>query len=382
MPIKTFQVVLYLQTREFTELFVKAIKSDDRFAVVSGKNETEPDLLIHELSENWEQDLGRIRSYLEFAENTDVFIVSENSDPQILLQAMRVGVKEFLPGPLETKTVADSLSRFKDRHEKKLQKAQGSLGKIISVIGSKGGVGTTTIAVNLADALIKKQIAPAVAIIDMNMVFGDIPMFLDIAPKHSWGDITKGFDRLDEFFLANVMTKSDGGLHVLASPRYLDDNPLPTSRMMEALLTLMTQKYDYIVIDLGQSLNDAAFKTLQLSSLVQIVTIQSLPCLSNANRLIQSLLKRNFTSESNLNIVLNRYIKRGMVTLETAKEGLGQKIGWIVPNDYDTSMTAINSGKTLFDTAPKSKIAKSFASYSDSILAENNDKKEKKGWFF
>jgi pilus assembly protein CpaE len=382
MPIKTFKVVLYLQNREFTDLFVKAIKVDDRFTVVSGKKDTEPDLLIHELSENWEQDLERIQSYLEFAENTDVFIVAENSDPQLLLQAMRVGVKEVLPAPLDTKTVAEALARFKDRHEKKLQKAQAYLGKIISVIGSKGGVGTTSVAVNLADALIKKPMNPAVAIIDMNMVFGDIPMFLDITPKHSWGDITKGIDRLDEFFLSNVMSKTAGGLHVLASPRYLDDNPAPTAQMMEALLTLMTQKYDYIVVDLGQSINDAAFKTIQLSSLVQVVTIQSLPCLSNANRLIQSLLKRNFTSESNLNIILNRYIKRGMVTLETAKEGLGQKIGWIVPNDYDTSMTAINSGKTLFDTAPRSKLAKSFSTYADSLLQENIDKKKKKGWFF
>ena len=169
---------------------------------------------------------------------------------------------------------------------------------------------------------------------------------------------------------------------MLASPRYLDDNPASTPQMIETLLTLMTQKYDYIIIDLGQSINDAAFKTIQLSTLVEIVTIQSLPCLSNANRLVQSLLKRSYTSQANLNIVMNRYIKRGMVTLETAEEGLGQKIGWILPNDYDTSMTAINSGKTLLETAPKSKLAKSFTSYSDSLLPENNDKKKKKGWFF
>jgi pilus assembly protein CpaE len=382
MPIKKFQVVLYLQTREFTELFVKVIKNDDRFAMVSGKNDAEPDLLIHELSENWEQDLDRIRTYLESAEYTDVFIVSENSDPQLLLQALRVGVKEFLPSPVQTKAVVEALERFKDRHEKKLQKSHGYLGKIISVIGSKGGVGTTTIAVNLADALAKKPINPAVAVIDMNIIFGDVPMFLDISPKHSWGDISKSIDRLDEFFLSNVMSKSAGGLHVLASPRYLDDNPASTPQMMETLLTLMTQKYDYIIIDLGQSINDAAFKTIQLSTLVEIVTIQSLPCLSNANRLVQSLLKRSYTSQANLNIVMNRYIKKGVVTLGTAEEGLGQKIGWILPNDYDTSMTAINSGKTLFETAPKSKLAKSFTSYSDSLLPENTDKKKKKGWFF
>ena len=382
MPIKTFQVVLNLQTREFTDLFVKAMKGDDRFAVVSGKNDSEPDLLIHELSENGEQDLDRIRSYLETAEHTDVFIVSEKSDPQLLLQALRAGIKEFLPAPLQTKAVAEALARFKDRHEKKLQKAHGYLGKIISVLGSKGGVGTTTIAVNLADSLAKTAVSPAVAIIDMNMVFGDIPMFLDMSPKHSWGDISKSIDRLDEFFLSNVLSKSTGGLHVLASPRYLDDNPAPTPRMMEALLTLMTQKYDYIVIDLGQSITDAALKTIQLSTLVQIVTIQSLPCLSNANRLTQSLLKRSYTSQANLNIVLNRYIKKGMVTLKTAEEGLGQKIGWFLPNDYNTSMTAINSGKTLLETAPKSKLAKSFSTYSDTLLPENNEKKKKKGWFF
>ena len=156
MPIKTFQVVLNLQTRGFAEIFVKAMKGDDRFFVISGKKETEPDLLIHELSENWEQDLERIRSYLESMEQTDVFIVSENSDPQLLLQALRVGVKEFLPAPLQIKAVTEALERFKNRHEKKLQKAHGYLGKIISVIGSKGGVGTTTVAVNLADSPGKK----------------------------------------------------------------------------------------------------------------------------------------------------------------------------------------------------------------------------------
>lgn len=382
MSIKTSQVVLNLQNREFIELFETAMKGDDRFSVVSRQNNTEPDLLIHELSENWEKDLDRLRSYIESAEHTDVFIVSENSEPQVLIQAMRVGVKEFLPAPLQTEAVAEALAHFKDRQEKKLQKAHGYLGKIISVIGSKGGVGTTTIAVNLADALSKKHIKPAVAVIDMNMVFGDIPMFLDISPKHSWGDITKNIDRLDEFFLSNVLAKSAGGLHVLPSPRYLDDNPAPTPRMMETLLTLMTKKYDYIIIDLGQSINDAAFKTVQLSSLVQIVTVQTLPCLSNANRLIQSLLKRNYTSQANLRLVLNRYIRKGMVTLETAQEGLGQKIAWIIPNDYDTSMTAINSGKTLFEIAPNSKITKSFITYSDRLLPGKKDKKEKKGWFF
>ena len=276
--------------------------------------------------------------------------------------------------------VADALARFRERQEKKHQKSSGFLGKIISVVGSKGGVGTTTIAVNLADILTRKMENPSVAIIDMNTVFGDIPMFLDISPKHHWGDITKNIDRLDEFFLSNVMTKKTDALHILPSPRFLDNQPAPTPRMMESLLTLMTPKYDYIVIDLGQSINDAAFKVIQLSNLVQIVTIQTLPCLSNANRLIKSFLDRGYTSQPNLCVILNRYVKKGMVTLETAKEGLGQKIAWVVPNDFSTTMSAINNGHPLSDTAPKSKIVKSFNSYVETLIPEN--RKKKKGWFF
>jgi pilus assembly protein CpaE len=312
-----------------------------------------------------------------------VFIVSENSDPQVLIQALRVGVKEFLPAPLNEKAVNEALERFLDRQEKIHQKSSGHLGRIISLIGSKGGVGTTTIAVNLADSLTRKPERFSVALMDMNMVFGDIPMFLDISPKHHWGDITKNIDRLDEFFLANILTRAGDRLDVLPSPGYLDSNStLPTPRVIETLLELMTKAYDYIVIDLGQSINETALKIVRLSNLVEIVTIQTLPCLSNASRLIKSLLDHGYTDKTNLDLILNRYIKKGLVDLDTAEQGLNRKISWLIPNDYPTTMSAINSGKPLMETAPKSKIARCFEDYTDTIFPEKNDKTKKKGWFF
>jgi pilus assembly protein CpaE len=218
---------------------------------------------------------------------------------------------------------------------------------------------------------------------DMNMVFGDIPMFLDISPKHNWGDITKNIHRLDEFFLSNVMTRTNGGLDILPSPGYLDkESTLPSPRVIETLLALMTQFYDFIIIDLGQSINETALKIVRLSNLVEIVTIQTLPCLSNASRLIKSLLDYGYTDRNNLILILNRYIKKGLVNLETAEQGLGQKISWLIPNDYTTTMSAINSGRTLLETEPKSRISRCFEDYANTLLPDKADSKKKKGWFF
>jgi pilus assembly protein CpaE len=383
MPVKKNLVRLNTRTQEHTDILGHAVKRIDGLSLISGQDKTPPDLFIHELSEDWEKELGEIQRYIENAEHTDVFIVSENADPQVLIQALRVGVKEFLPVPLQTEVVEEALDRFRDRQEKKAQKSSGRLGRIISLLGSKGGVGTTTIAVNLADSLHRKPEHFAVALMDMNMVFGDIPMFLDISPKHNWGDINKNIHRLDEFFLSNIMSRSQSGLDVLPSPGYLDDkSSLPTPRVIETLLALMTKFYDFIVIDLGQSINDSALKIVQLSNLVEIVTIQTLPCLSNANRLITSLLDHGYTDNQNLSLILNRFIKKGLVDLKTAEEGLGRKINWLIPNDYPATMSAINSGKTLLENDPKSKIARCFDDYAQTLLPEKVDKKKKKGWFF
>lgn len=380
MALETTRINLTLQTREFVDIFEKTIKSHDRFKIMSETDKSEPDLFIYELSEEWEEDLDRIQAYIETFDHTDLFIVSENSDHQVLIHALRVGVKEFLPAPLNEAAVNEALDRFLERQEKKQQKTSGHLGQIISLIGSKGGVGTTTIAVNLADSLNRKPNGFTVALIDMNMLFGDIPMFLDISPRHHWGDITRNIDRLDEFYLSNVLTRTAGGLDVLPTPGHLENqSQLPPPQAINTLLELMKKKYDYIVIDLGQSMNDSALKIVKLSNRVNIVTVQTLPCLSNANRLIKSLLENEYTDRANLKVILNRYVKKGLVDLKTAEQGLNQKIDLLIPNDYATTMSAINSGQPLLKSAPKSKIARCFDDYADTLLPA---KTKKKGWFF
>lgn len=379
--MKSIYVKLAVKNQELNTEFKNAIDETREFKVITPEKQQQPDLLICELGDNYEEELNKFQTFLDKTDTTEIFLVSKRSDPEILIQALRIGIKEFFPVPLKPDVIKEALDRFKKRHEKLQHKISGAPGKIYSVLGSKGGVGTTTVAVNLAVSIAVNQENPSVALLDMNIVFGDVPILLDISPKHNWSDITKNIDRLDEFFLSNILFEHATGVHVLPSPRYLSNHPSPTPIVMETLLNLMKKKYDYIIIDLGQSMNDNALRIIQMSDLVHIVAIQSLPCLSNTNRLIKSMVEYGYVDEEQVKIVLNRYLKKGMVSIASAEEGVGRKLSWVIPNDYSTTMSAINSGKPLYQIEKKSSIVKSFNDYVGKLLGVKI-KKKKKGWFF
>jgi len=379
--MKPFLIKLTVKNPKIEEAFKQASKEIETIQILSDTAQQKADLIVFELERESGLDLDRIQSYIETNEETEVFLLSGNSDTSILIKAMRIGVKEFIPLPLKAEMIKEAILRFVERQKKNRTKISENLGQIISIVGSKGGVGTTTIAVNLAVTIALAKKKYSVALLDMNILFGEIPMFLDISPKYNWGDITKNMDRLDEFFLANILFEHSSGVHVLPSPRYLNNSPAPTPPIIEVLLDLMATKYDYIIVDLGQSLNDTALKILQRSDLVKLAAIQSLPCLSNTNRLIKSFIDFGSIKRERVSIVMNRYFKKGMVSLKNAEDGIGKKMSWIIPNDYLTSMTAINSGKALWEIAPRSKIVESFNDYVDELLPKEEQENKKWSWF-
>lgn len=381
--MKPHTIKLDIKSRDISDELGGIIENREFFTLVPPGQDLRPDLLICELGEDHKAELKKIESYMEHSDRTEVFLVSKRSDPEILIQALQTGVKEFFRVPVERQKVEESLDRFQTRQEKQDKKEQlesKKQGKIICVVGSKGGVGTTTIAVNQAVAIAKNQEKPSVALLDMNIVFGEVPVFLDMAPKHHWGDITKNIQRLDTVFLSTILAIHETGVHILPSPRYLGDHPSPTPSVMETLLTLMKKQYDFIIIDLGQTMNDTALKIIQMSYRTQIVAIQSLPCLSNTNRLIKSFLGYGYTRDESIHVVLNRFFKKSMVSLDTAREGIKRDPAWLIPNDYSTTMSAINSGKPLHTVAPRSKIVKCFDEYSGQFVSK--EQKKKKGWLF
>jgi pilus assembly protein CpaE len=243
-------------------------------------------------------------------------------------------------------------------------------------------VGTTTIAVNLAVAIAQNKDRNAVALLDMNTLFGEIPLFLEMAPKFHWGEITKNIDRLDKTFLANILSNHKSGIQVLPSPAYLNGHVRPTPEIMSQLLNLMRQTFDHIIIDAGQSTDDTSLKILEMSNTLLLVTILSLPCLANTNKLLKSFRDFGYMQAENIKVVLNRNMKKGEISVKDAEAGIGRKLFWTIPNDFRVTMTAINNGKPLQEIAPNAQVTKSIRDLANSLSIAKKKAPKKKWRFF
>jgi pilus assembly protein CpaE len=380
--IKTCLVKLSFKNVNLAKKLAQIILSTGGFEVQKAADQRRPELLIHEITEQTVEELETIQMLLETQRVDQVFLTGESPDADVLMKAMRIGVKEFFSQPIKEQEVKKALQRFRETHRENSSLKTDKKGKVIGVFGCKGGVGTTTVAVNLATSFTSNDTEITSALLDMNMVFGEIPLFLEMSPKFHWGEITKNTDRLDDIFLSNILEKHPSGVSVLSSPAHLNGHIEPTPAVMTKLLGLMRQMFDHIVIDVGQSTNDTALKVFEAADAILLVTTPSLPCLTNTSKLITSLKDMGYFNEQRLKVILNRYIKKGDISLEDVETGIGREVFWTIPNDFRTTMSAINNGKPLIGIAPKAAITKNFLELAGAFNESEENKPPKKWRLF
>jgi pilus assembly protein CpaE len=348
---------------------VEEILAQTEGCVLQASDQEGPcDLLIIDIGEDLQKDFMIIHSKLNSGEAGDVFVTSSRTEPEVLIQALRSGVKEFLPQPLNPEEVRTALNKYRDK-KFNITLSRGR-GKIIDLVGTKGGVGTTTIAVNLATSLHALKGNPSVVLVDMNPLLGEIPLFLDIKASFDWGELVKNINRVDSTFLMTILAKHPSGVFVLPAATALD-GVLATGEVIEKLLSLMLMAFDYVVIDSGKHLNNASLKVLKSADLVLMVSILDLGSMTNTRRLLKTFQNIGFPRKEKTEIIINRFQKRTMITLDEATKTLNKKIFCLLPNDYQTSVSAINQGKPISILEPKSDLARNFVRLA-SMIADRN----------
>ncbi|WP_051434369.1 AAA family ATPase [Desulfonatronum lacustre] len=357
-----------------------------RFKQLELQKETDTgptDLLILELSPDVDADFKLVQQVAGNGSAREIFLASGNPDQAILLKAIRAGAREFFGPNAEDAEIQAALERFMDRRKGVDDAGRKNRGRIITVSGSKGGVGTTTVAVNLAVSLANQKQPTSVVLLDMNL-FGDIPLFMEIEPAYTWSEIIKNISRLDSTFLKNILAVDPSGVQVLPSPGYMESQYLATPEVIQHLLDVLIQMFDFIIVDVGQVMNDNTLKFMEKSDMLFLVSVQSLPCLATTNKLLRSFRDLGYPEQNKIHIILNRYMKKTSITLEDVERSLGQKVFWTVPNDYATTISAINKGQPLAKFAAKEEITKSFKQLAESLSPAEGDKaaKKKSWWLF
>jgi pilus assembly protein CpaE len=144
----------------------------------------------------------------------------------------------------------------------------------------------------------------------------------------------------------------------------------------------MKQMFDYIIVDGGQSTDDTSLKVLEISDSLLLITILSLPCLTNTNKLLKSFTDLGYVRSENVKVVLNRRMKKGEISLKDAETGIGKELYWTIPNDFETTVEAINNGKPLLDIAPKARVTKNIFDLANSLSVPKEEKQKKKWSLF
>jgi pilus assembly protein CpaE len=305
---------------------------------------------------------------------TGVVIVASRMDPVLMLEAMRAGVNEWIADPITAAELNAAIERVGNARVGSKQ------GQIFAFVGAKGGVGTTTIAVNVATALAQAVEDERTLLMDFHLSYGDAAVFLGAEPRFSVADALENTHRLDESFFESLVVQSKSTrVHLLASA----ERAVGTvdMRRIATLLTFAASHYRYTFLDVPRS-EAAVLDSLEGVASILIVANQELATVRNAGRIAATLRQRY--GKDRVKVVMSRYDKQSEIANEDVERVVGSPVKYTVPSDYRAALMALNKGRPIA-LDKDSKLAPAFQSLAfdlAGIRAERPVEKEKPGGLF
>jgi len=318
--------------------------------------------------------------------SVQVVILSVQSDQNYMRRAMLAGARDFLTKPpmgdelISAIRRAGEMAQVEKSKRVQVQSAPasgqmvgatgigGARGKIITVYSPKGGTGCTTLAVNLALTLNNPD--TRVALVDGNLQFGDVAVFVNEQGKNTVLDLAPRADELDPDIVEEVMVKhAASGLHILAAPSRPEHAEKVTSGQFSRLLEYLSRLYAYVVVDTAPLLTDTTLAIIDVSDLIILVSTQDIPAIKNC-RLFLDLLQTLGVERERILFVMNRYDKRVNITPERVTENLKQEVILAIPLDEPTATKAVNRGVPFVLDNKNQPVARGVFSLAESVRAK------------
>ena len=331
--------------------------------------QTNPDIGLVAIDADPQKALALVERLAAASPDCAVLVVSSSNDGSLILQALRAGAKEFLTQPLKIEDLLAALGRIGERRFGRSgdNRLRGS--QVIAVAGAIGGVGTTSLAINLG-CILAQDPQNSVALVDLDLCLGDADVFLDTIPDYTLVDVAQNVTRLDFTLLKRSLTKHSSGLYLLPRPVQLEDIALVTPDDLQRVIGLLKATFTHLVLDLSKGYTAIDLIALEMANQILLVTQLDLPCLRNVVRLMMSFGNMNGLADK-VKIVVNRVgLENGQITLKKAEETIGKEIFWQLPNDYRTMIEARNNGVPLIEHAPKAAITQSFIALAKALSGD------------
>ena len=296
---------------------------------------------------------------------TGILVVLPRLDGTLVLDAMRSGANECVADPITREELNGALARIA------AQRPARRRGDVFAVIGAKGGVGATTVAVNVATML--NKLHPASTLLtDLHLTYGDAAIFLGAEPRFSILDALENMHRMDASFLRTLVTQTKSGLSLLASSDQAVSPPVDVTRV-RSLIELTADEFRFVVLDVPRS-DPAVLDSLESVSSIVVVANQDVATIRSAARIAAALEQRY--GKERVNVVVSRYDARAEIEQADVERVIGRPVTCLFPNNFETALASLNNGRPLV-LDNHTKLASAFTAFASQLAGEPAERPER-----
>jgi pilus assembly protein CpaE len=287
--------------------------------------------LIVDISGDPEGAIKAIEKVKQAAPDLFTIVCNFHADGETVISCMRAGANEFLLQPIKRSEFREAMGRL-ERAPRHSVAGESKLGKIYTFIGTKGGVGTTTLAVNFAAVLAQRKLTTVA--IDLDWTGNDVAMQIGASPQYTLSEVAENLERMDQALFEGFVTRDPLGFFLVGPPDALEHTGHFGEHMIREFATFLVEKYDAIVVDGGRAIsNETVLAAAQVSAAVFLVIDQEFPSIRNAQRYISFLMRMGFNQDQ-IKVVVNRYTRKvgpHMASLEQIQQTLNQPVFYGIP---------------------------------------------------
>jgi pilus assembly protein CpaE len=330
---------------------------------------TRPDVMVvHvpvEPSESDAASAAAIELLVRRLPEAAILATASHSPAEFVLQIIRAGAMEVVRRPVEAHELMaafDKVARLRGRPVRRQP------GRVTAVFSAKGGLGATTLAVNLGVCFAEQAPARSTVLVELDTRHSDVVTFLDLQPRYSILDVFESIDRMDESLLRGLMVKHASGLWVLPAPSKMERGYL-SGEQVQAGIELLRGHFDHVVLDLRHDLDPGTIAALEAADSVLFLTSLNVSALRSAAASLAAFRQIGLDPKRVKPVVM-RDESGEDVTVKHVRETLGLPVYWKTPSEYGPVVTSINNGRPIVTEAPRSKVAKNFRQLADMLVGD------------
>ncbi len=339
--------------------------------------ELQPDVILMDINMPVMDGIAATEVLAVEVPKSSIIIMSVQGEQEYLRRAMMAGAKNYLVKPFTGDELLQAIKQVYSLAQKRItisQTASNPLkqGKVITVFSSKGGIGKTTIASNLAVAL-ASQTGAKVCIVDADLQFGDVALFLNLAPKLTLADLANEIDHLDVALIEEHLSLFNASVHVLPAPLRPEQAELINGSHLTAILGKIRTMFDYIIVDTAPSFTDAMLAVLDAADQILIISSMDLATIKNVKLCLELMESLNY-SRDKIKVILNRADSEGGMEPREVQESLRHPFASTLPSDGRTVVYSVNRGIPFVLSNPESGVAKGIFALA-AMIAGGEEKK-------